>query len=147
MPSRARSTVRARTPRSGRSEASEGRARVDRYLAAQPAANRRALQHLRALIRRAAPEATELISYGMPAFRQDGMLVFYAGFRDHLSFFVAGPQTRRRFARELRPFTAGKATTRFSPEHPLPDGLVLRIVRSRVAENRARRAARRRPRR
>lgn len=144
MPGGARSSRKAHTapgPDRG-TEGAAGRAAVDRYLAAQSPAHRRSLEHLRELIQTGAPEATELISYGMPAFRQEGMLVYYAAFRDHLSFFVGGPKTRERFAEELRPFTVGKATVRFSPEHPLPDRLVLRIVRARVAENRARRAAR-----
>lgn len=116
----------------------EGRSRVDAYLAAQPAASRAALARLRGLIRRAAPSAEEVISYGMPAFRQGGMLVFYAGFKDHCSFFVGSQITQRKFSRELRPFIAGKGTVHFTPGSPLPADLVRRIVLARVAENTAR---------
>lgn len=115
-------------------------ASVDEYLAAVPPKYRAALEKLRRTIRAAAPEAEETISYGMPAFRQDGMLVYYAAFQDHGSFFIGSPAARRRFAEELRPFAGGKGTVRFTLEHPLPANLVTRIVTARVAENARRRS-------
>ncbi len=118
--------------------ASSGRAKVDAYLAAVPADKRAALQELRDTIRAAAPAAEEVISYGMPAFRQNGILVYYAAFADHCSFFPASVVTARKFARELKPFAAGKGTFRFTPEKPLPAGLVKRLVKARVSENEAR---------
>ncbi len=118
--------------------ASSGRAQVDAYLAAVPADVRAVLQELRETIRAAAPAAEEVISYKMPAFRQEGILVYYAAFKDHCSFFPASVVTARRFARELAPFAAGRGTFRFTPERPLPARLVSRIVRARVAENEAR---------
>ncbi len=118
--------------------ASSGRAQVDAYLAAVPAGMRAVLQQLRETIRTAAPAAEEVISYKMPAFRQDGILVYYAAFKDHCSFFPGSVATQRTFARELKPFAAGKGTIHFTPEKPLPASLVSRIVRARVAENQAR---------
>lgn len=117
---------------------------VDEYLANVPADMRRSLQRLRKTIRAAAPGAEEVISYQMPAFRYRGMLVYYAAFKDHCSFFVGSPAVRRKFAEELKPFAAGKGTVHFTPERPLPGPLVTRIVKARVAENEAR-AARKRP--
>jgi uncharacterized protein YdhG (YjbR/CyaY superfamily) len=114
---------------------------VDEYLANVPADMRASLQHLRDTIRAAAPEAEEVISYQMPAFRLHGMLVYYAAFSDHCSFFVGSPAARRKFAAELKPFAAGKGTVHFTPERPLPAGLVTRIVKARVSENKARVAA------
>jgi uncharacterized protein YdhG (YjbR/CyaY superfamily) len=111
---------------------------VEHYLAHQPPEMRAALGRLRATIRAAAPKAEEVISYRMPAFRQNGLLVCYAGFKDHASLFVASATARRKFAPELKPFASGKGTFRFSPEKPLPVGLVRRIVQTRVAENEAR---------
>ena len=111
---------------------------VDEYLAAVPPSMRTALQDLRKTIRSAAPEAVEVISYGMPAFRQDGALVFFAAFEDHCSFFPGSVVTAHKFATELKPFAAGKGTVHFTPEHPLPAALVTRIVKARVAENAAR---------
>jgi uncharacterized protein YdhG (YjbR/CyaY superfamily) len=113
---------------------------VDAYLAAVPPKFRKELEKLRRTIRSAAPDAEERISYGMPAFRQGGMLVYYAAFQDHLSFFVGSPGARNRFAAELKPFETGKGTVRFTPDRPLPAGLVRRIVKARVAENVARNA-------
>lgn len=90
---------------------------------------------MRETVRSAAPNAIEVISYGMPSFRQNGVLVCYAAFSDHLSLFAASTSVRRRFSAELAPFLGGKGTIRFTPDHPLPVGLVRRIVRMRVAEN------------
>ncbi len=113
---------------------------VDEYMARVPAKFRTALQRLRKTIKAAAPDAEEVISYQMPAFRQDGMLVYYAAFKDHCSLFVASDQVRRQFASELKPFETGKGTLQFTPDQPLPDELVTRIVKVRVVENAARRS-------
>ena len=83
-----------------------------------------------------------MISYRIPAVRYHGLLVFYAAFKDHLSFFPGSSTTRRRLARYIRPFDAGKGTLHFPLDRPLPIGLVRRIVRMRIAENRARARAR-----
>ncbi len=121
-----------------------GRRAVDAYLAKLPADMRVALQTLRDTIRAAAPDAQEAISYRIPAFRHHGVLVYYAAFRDHCSFFPGSVVTQRRFAAELAPFAAGKGTIHFTPAHPLPSGLVTRIVKARMAENESRERARRR---
>ncbi len=113
---------------------------VDEYMARVPPKFRTALQRLRKTIKGAAPDAEEVISYQMPAFRQDGMLVYYAAFKDHCSFFVASAGLRRQLSAELKPFETGKGTLRFTPERPLPADLVTRIVKARVAENAARRS-------
>jgi uncharacterized protein YdhG (YjbR/CyaY superfamily) len=108
---------------------------VDEYLSWLRPEYREALQNLRDTIRAAAPKATEVISYKIPAFRYQGMLVYYAAFENHLSFFVGSPSARRKFAPELKEFAAGKGTVHFTPDHPLPTELVERIVKERVAEN------------
>jgi uncharacterized protein YdhG (YjbR/CyaY superfamily) len=113
---------------------------VDAYLAEVPAPFRPALNRLRRTIMVAAPDAEETISYGMPAFRQNGMLVYYAAYRDHCSFFVGSVLVLRRFAKELKPFAAGKGTLHFTPDRPLPAALVRRLVKARLAENAARRS-------
>lgn len=117
---------------------SAGREAVEAYLAKVPPDKRKALQGLRKTIRAAAPKAEEVISYGMPAFRYQGNLVYYAAFSDHCSFFIGSVVTQRTFATELTSFAAGKGTVHFTPDHPLPAGLVTRIVKARVAENEAR---------
>lgn len=115
---------------------------VDAYLRKVPPDARAALTKLRRTIKAAAPGAEEVISYAMPAYRLDGVLVYFAAFTGHCSFFPASKAIVRRFAKELSRFDASGATIRFTPDHPLPASLVQRIVRARVKENAARRASR-----
>ena len=118
---------------------------VAAYLAALPKDSRAALKKLRKTIRAAAPEAIEGISYGMPAFKHEGPLVYYAAFKDHCSFFPASMAVMHRFATELKRYdNTNKGTIRFQPDNPLPASLVTRLVRARIAENEARRALRNR---
>ncbi len=111
---------------------------VNDYLAALPAKQRRALASLRRTIKSAAPGATEGISYQIPTYKHQGLLVSFAAFEHHLSFFGANADVRRRFAKELEDFEQTTGTIHFTPERPLPAALVKRIVRARVAENEAR---------
>jgi uncharacterized protein YdhG (YjbR/CyaY superfamily) len=113
---------------------------VDAYLARVPPRFRTALLNLRKTIQAAAPDADEVISYHLPAFRQNGMLVYYGAFADHCSFFVGSALVRRKFSAELKPFEGGKGTFHFTPDRPLPAHLVTRIVKARVAENAKRRS-------
>ena len=98
------------------------------------------LRRLRRTIQAAAPDAEEILSYGMPAFRQRRILVYFAAFKDHCSLFVGSAGVRRQFSAELGPFMTGKGTARFTPDRPLPARLVTRIVKARVAEIAVRRA-------
>ena len=108
---------------------------MEEYLAQAPANSRRTLAELRKIIRKAAPDAEEVFSYRMPAYRQNGRLVYIAAFKDHCSLFMASYAVYRRFSAELKPFQAGKATLRFTGEQPLPAGLITRMVKARVEEN------------
>jgi uncharacterized protein YdhG (YjbR/CyaY superfamily) len=115
-----------------------GTTSVDGYLASLPEAQRVALQKLRETIRAAAPEATETISYRMPAFRQEGrFLVSYAAFRDHLSFYPATKEVIEAHGDALKPYLSGKGTLRFTPDKPIPAALVKKIVKARLRENAA----------
>jgi len=115
-----------------------GAAEVKAYLAAvAPPPRRKALEHLRALIREAAPEAEEAIVYGGPGFRLNGGLVCYGAHTAHCAFYPMNPALIEKFAAELAPFHTSKGAIQFTPEAPLPDALVKRIVLARVAENRA----------
>jgi len=108
---------------------------VDDYLAEVPEPQRGALENLRKRIRAAAPEATEAISYQMPAFKQDDrFLVSYAAFRDHCSLFPASYAVMESFWDELQPYYSGKGTLRFTPEKPIPAALVRKIVKARLRE-------------
>jgi uncharacterized protein YdhG (YjbR/CyaY superfamily) len=111
---------------------------VDDYLAALPEGPRLALEKLRKTIRAAAPEATETISYQMPAFKDHGrFLVSYAAFKDHCSFFPASNAVMRSLRKELGPYFSGKGTLRFSADRPIPAALVKKIVKARLEENAA----------
>jgi uncharacterized protein YdhG (YjbR/CyaY superfamily) len=78
----------------------------------------------------------------MPAYAKDGMLVFFAAFERHLSFFP-GPEGIKKFKKELAPYGTSKGTVRFPLGTPVPYGLIGRIVKFRVKENKARAAAKR----
>jgi uncharacterized protein YdhG (YjbR/CyaY superfamily) len=109
------------------------------YIAAAPKEFRSVLKELRRTIKAAAPEAVEVISYGMPAFRLDGrLLVSFAAFRAHCSLFPMSKAAIRDNAAALKGFeNSGKGTLRFHPDKPLPATLVKKIVKARVAENAA----------
>jgi uncharacterized protein YdhG (YjbR/CyaY superfamily) len=107
-------------------------------VASLPPALRRNFQQLRRVIRAAAPGAAEGISYGIPAFRQDGrLLVWCAAFKEHLSLFP-GADVVRVHAAALKGYSTSKGTIRFLQDEKLPAGLIARLVRARIAELRSR---------
>jgi uncharacterized protein YdhG (YjbR/CyaY superfamily) len=110
---------------------------VDEYLANTPEPARAALKHIRAVIQSVVPkETTEVISYGMPMFKFNGMLVGYAAFKNHCSLFPTGSGVLDQFAKELKGYRTSKGTIQFPADKPLADALVKKIVRARVKENR-----------
>ena len=117
---------------------------IDAYLAGVPKEARVVLEKMRKTIKAAAPKAVEVISYGMPAFKLHGLLVFFASFKDHFSFFPGSKTILNTFRAELEPFKTFRGTVHFSADHPLPASLVTRIVKARVKENEERARARKR---
>jgi uncharacterized protein YdhG (YjbR/CyaY superfamily) len=118
-------------------------ATVTEYLRAVPAKPRAALQNLRKTIKAAAPGAVEVISYQMPAFKYQGrVLVFYAAFKDHCSFFPASMAVIAAHKDELKGYARSKGTIRFAADKPLPATLVKKLVKARIRENEARWPAR-----
>jgi len=114
---------------------------VEEYLSWQDDRQRAALERLREVIRSAAPQATEGISYSMAAFKVGGKgLVCYAAFNDHYSLFPMSGQVVIDHAAELGPRATGKGTIRFSYDEKLPVTLVKKIVKARLAELDAKRA-------
>jgi uncharacterized protein YdhG (YjbR/CyaY superfamily) len=111
---------------------------VDDYLAALPEAPRAALEKLREQIKAAAPEATETISYQMPAYKLHGrFLVSFAAFKNHCSLFPASKRMLEDYGEELKPYFSGKGTIRVTTDKPLPPALVKKIMKSRIEENEA----------
>jgi uncharacterized protein YdhG (YjbR/CyaY superfamily) len=107
---------------------------IDEYIETFPEEIRILLEKMRQAIREAAPEAEETISYRMPAFRQNGILVYFAAFKNHLGFFPTGSGIAA-FKEELGPYLGGKGTAKFPLDRPVPWDLVKKIVRFRVQEN------------
>ncbi|PYP18644.1 MAG: hypothetical protein DMD52_01555 [Gemmatimonadetes bacterium] len=113
-------------------------ASVAAYLRAVPPAPRAALQQLRKTIKAAAPQATEVISYGMPCFKHHGTLLCFAAFKDHLSLFMSTYFTKT-LKKELASYHTAKGTIRFTAAKPLPAALVRKLVKARIRQNEARR--------
>lgn len=115
---------------------------IDEYLASVPEDKRAALQRLRKTIAAAAPKAVETISYGMPTFKYNGLLVAFAAFKDHCSFFPMSRAPIAAFKDNLKRFETSEGTIRFKADDPLPAALVTKIVRARIRENDAKVKAR-----
>jgi uncharacterized protein YdhG (YjbR/CyaY superfamily) len=107
---------------------------IDAYLLTQPAPVKSLLEAMRQTIRQAAPQAEEVISYQMPAFKFHGMLVYFAGFKNHIGFYPTTSAINK-FKKELSGYAGAKGTVRFPLDEPLPLKLVERIVKFRVKEN------------
>jgi uncharacterized protein YdhG (YjbR/CyaY superfamily) len=127
-----RAAARKRGSRMGRNAAPKN---IDEYLARVPQPARSALSRIRAVIRFVAPpEATETISYGIPAFKYKGMLVWFAAFSKHCSLFPTAAVIEE-FKDELKGFNTSKGTIQFPVDKPLPVALVKKLVKARVAQN------------
>jgi uncharacterized protein YdhG (YjbR/CyaY superfamily) len=107
----------------------------DAFLAKLPDDQRQALEALRRVIRRAAPDAVEGIAYGVPSFKYRGRpLVSIGAAKSHCAFYVQSPAVMDAHADRLRGFDTSKGTVRFKAAEPLPDELVTTLVRARIAE-------------
>jgi uncharacterized protein YdhG (YjbR/CyaY superfamily) len=107
----------------------------DEYLAGVPKPARSTLVKLRAAIRSVVPsEATETISYRIPAFKHNRVLVWFAGFSNHCSLFPTAAVIEA-FKNELRGFSTSKGTIHFPTDRPLPTALIKKLVRARVKQN------------
>jgi uncharacterized protein YdhG (YjbR/CyaY superfamily) len=107
---------------------------VDEYLAGVPEPARTTLNKIRAAIRSAAPtEATETISYGIPAIKYNGILVWFAAFSDHCSLFPTASVIQK-FKSDLKRYSTSKGTIQFPTDKPLPAALIRKMVKVRVAQ-------------
>ena len=107
---------------------------IDEYVAEFPPETQKVLEELRALIKAAAPDATEKISYAIPTFDLNGHLVHFAGYKNHIGFYPTGGGVEA-FKEELKPYKSGKGSMQFPLGQPLPTDLIRRIVEFRVEEN------------
>ena len=104
------------------------------YLSGFPEETQSRLKQLRATIRETAPEATEVISYGMTAFKLNGMLVWFAGYSHHTGFYP-GASGIKAFTKELSVYKHAKGSVQFPLDKPLPLELITEMVKFRVREN------------
>jgi uncharacterized protein YdhG (YjbR/CyaY superfamily) len=108
---------------------------TDEYINSFPEETQVLLKKMRAIVRQAAPEAQESLSYGMPAYKLNGKpLVYFAAFKKHIGFY-AMPTGYSRFRSELSKYKQGKGSVQFPIDQPLPLDLIAEIVKFRVREN------------
>jgi uncharacterized protein YdhG (YjbR/CyaY superfamily) len=107
---------------------------VEAYMAAQSAAIRTKLQKLRSTIKTAAPGAEEVISYNMPAYKLNGILVYFAANANHTGFYPT-PSAITAFKKELAAYASAKGSVQFPHDKPLPFALITKMVKFRVKEN------------
>ena len=115
---------------------------IDDYIAGFPPTVRTILKKVRATVRAAAPDAQEVISYQMPAFRQDGILIYFAAFKAHIGIYppVSGDT---RLEKALARYAGPKGNLKFPLDEPIPHDLIRRIVALKVRQNKEKAAARR----
>ncbi len=109
---------------------------VDSYISTFDPDTQAKLQMMRQCIRKAAPNAEEIISYRMPAYRYYGVLVYFAGYKNHIGFYPTGSAIKT-FKRELSVYKGAKGSVQFPLNQPIPKELVIRIVKFRLKENEA----------
>ena len=112
---------------------------IDAYIATFPPDVQAILEKIRSTVREAAPDAEEKISYRIPAFTLEGNLIYFAAFKRHIGVYppVRGPEA---FVRAVAAYANEKGNLRFPLDEPMPYGLIGRIVKARVRENRTRAA-------
>jgi uncharacterized protein YdhG (YjbR/CyaY superfamily) len=106
---------------------------IDQYIATFPEQTRKLLEQLRETIKLAAPEASEVISWGMPAYKQNGILVYFAAYKNHIGFYPTASGVEN-FKQDFSAFHVSKGTIQFPLDKPLPLELIARVVRFRVEE-------------
>ncbi|HXK61719.1 MAG TPA: DUF1801 domain-containing protein [Acidobacteriota bacterium] len=120
----------------------KGPENIDEYISAFSPREREILEHIRLIVHKNAPEAEETISYRMPAFRLNGILIYFAGFKNHIGVYppVEGDPDLQE---ALKPYAGPKGNLKFPLDQPIPYDLIERIVRLRVKQNLTKSAARR----
>lgn len=107
---------------------------INEYIASFPENVQKLLEQVRSIIKKTAPEATEAISYAMPTFKLNGILVHFAAFQNHIGFYAL-PSGNEAFQKELSAYKTGKGSIQFPLDEPLPEALITKIVKFRVQEN------------
>lgn len=109
---------------------------IDEYIAGFPKDIQAILQKIRQTVKKAAPDASEKISYQMPTFYLNGNLVHFAAFKHHIGFYPT-PSGTEKFKKEISGYQAAKGSIQFPLDQPIPYDLIRQIVEFRVKENSA----------
>jgi uncharacterized protein YdhG (YjbR/CyaY superfamily) len=109
---------------------------VSAYIAAAPKEARPKLLQLRKIVKAAAPDAVEAISYAMPYYKYHGALVGFAAFKNHIGFYVG--TLVQQHTRELEGYETSKGTVRFPLDKPLPVSIIKKLLKARIEANLAR---------
>lgn len=107
---------------------------IDSYIATFPENVQQILEQVRNAIKTSAPKAEEVISYGMPAFKFHGMLVYFAGYKQHIGFYPTASGIAA-FKDELSKYKNAKGSVQFPLDKPVPLSLIKKMVKYRVQEN------------
>jgi uncharacterized protein YdhG (YjbR/CyaY superfamily) len=107
---------------------------VDDYIATFEEQTQTTLQKLRTTIKQAAPDAEEFISYGMPAYKWHGVLVYFAAYKKHIGFY-ATPISHVEFKQALSKYKSGKGSVQFPIDKPLPLALITKMVKFKMKMN------------
>lgn len=107
---------------------------IDEYIQTFPNEIQEVLEKIRTTIQKAAPDAKEKISYSMPAFEQNGIVVYFAAFKNHIGLYAL-PSGHKAFKEELSKYKSGKGSVQFPLNEPMPFDLITKIVKFRVEEN------------
>jgi uncharacterized protein YdhG (YjbR/CyaY superfamily) len=115
---------------------------IDKYIARFPEEVQSILEKIRKTIRESAPNAEEIMNYGIPTFTLEGNLVHFAGFKNHIGFYPA-PSGIEKFKKQLSKYEGAKGSVQFPLDQPIPYELIAKIVAFRVKENVAKAEAKR----
>src|SRR5262245_43337255 len=107
---------------------------TDAYISSFPPEIQKILKEVRAVVKKAAPKSEEVISYGMPGYKQNGMLVWYGAHSKHIGFYP-GASGISAFKKEISIYKNAKGSVQFPFEKPLPVALITRMVKFKISEN------------
>ncbi len=111
---------------------------IGEYIDDFPDDTRKVLKRLRAIISKTIPKAEETISYGIPTFKMnDSYVVYFAGFKKHVSVYPTSSGSAA-FNKQLAPYRSGQGTAKFELEKPLPEKLIIQIVKQNIKKNKTR---------
>jgi len=112
---------------------------TDEYISVFPETTQKILQQVRNTIKKAAPRAVEVISYNMPAFKQNTVLVYFAGYDNHIGFYPT-PSALEAFKKEIAVYKSSKGAVQFPLNEPLPLALITKMVKFRVEQTQEKKA-------